>query len=71
MMTATDKPATPPAPPAAEAPVAPPAVSPATVDPARRRARSIAIALSLVAMVVMFYVITIVKLGPNVFNRPY
>jgi hypothetical protein len=36
----------------------------------RRRARSIAIALALVALVVMFYVATIVRLGGNVFNRP-
>jgi hypothetical protein len=36
----------------------------------RRRARSIAIALSLAALVVLFYVITIVKLGPNVLTRP-
>lgn len=36
----------------------------------RRRARSIAIALALGALVVLFYVVTIVKLGPNVLNRP-
>ena len=36
----------------------------------RRRARSIAIALALAALVLMFYVVTIVKLGPNVMNRP-
>ena len=36
----------------------------------RRRARSIAIALSLGALVLLFYVITIVKLGPNVLTRP-
>jgi len=36
----------------------------------RRRARSIAIALTLGALVVLFYVVTIVKLGPAVFNRP-
>ena len=36
----------------------------------RRRARSIAIALSLGALVVLFYVITIVKIGPNVLTRP-
>lgn len=36
----------------------------------RRRMRSIAIALVLGAMVVMFYVATIVRLGGNVFNRP-
>ena len=36
----------------------------------RRRARSIAIALSLGALVVLFYVVTLVKLGPAVLNRP-
>jgi hypothetical protein len=35
----------------------------------RRRARSIAIALSLGALVVLFYVVTLVK-GPAVLNRP-
>ena len=34
-----------------------------------RRARSIAIALALVALVVLFYVVTLVK-GPAVLNRP-
>jgi hypothetical protein len=36
----------------------------------RRRARSIAIALSLGALALLFYVVTIVKLGPGVLNRP-
>jgi len=36
----------------------------------RRRARSIAIALALGALVVLFYVLTIVKLGPGVLSRP-
>ena len=36
----------------------------------RRRARSIALALVLAALVVLFYVVTIVKLGPGVMNRP-
>ena len=36
----------------------------------RRRARSIAIALSLGVFVVLLYVVTIVKLGPGVLNRP-
>ena len=36
----------------------------------RQRARSIAIALALGALVVIFYVVTIVRLGGNVFNRP-
>jgi hypothetical protein len=34
-----------------------------------RRARSIAIALALGALVILFYVITLVK-GPGVLNRP-
>ncbi len=36
----------------------------------RRRARSIAIALALGALVVLFYVVTVVKLGPGVIKRP-
>jgi len=36
----------------------------------RRRKRSIAIALALGAMVVLFFVLTIAKLGPQVLNRP-
>jgi hypothetical protein len=36
----------------------------------RRRARSIAIGLALGALVLLFYVVTIVKLGPGVLNRP-
>ena len=36
----------------------------------RRRARSVAIALTLGALVVLFYVVTIVKLGPGVLHRP-
>lgn len=35
----------------------------------RQRTRSIAIGLALVALVVIFYVVTIVRLGGNVFNR--
>ncbi|MFG1464348.1 hypothetical protein V5F77_15770 [Xanthobacter sp. DSM 24535] len=36
----------------------------------RRRARSIAIASVLGFLVVLFYVVTIVKMGPAVLNRP-
>lgn len=36
----------------------------------RRRSRSIAIALVLAALVVLFYLVTVVKLGPGVMNRP-
>jgi archaellum biogenesis protein FlaJ (TadC family) len=36
----------------------------------RRRQRNIAIALSVAALVAIFYAITIVRLGANVFLRP-
>jgi hypothetical protein len=36
----------------------------------RRRARSIAIALVLGAFVVLIFLVTVVKLGPRVLNRP-
>lgn len=36
----------------------------------RQRARSIAIALALGALVLLFYFVTIVKLGPGVLRRP-
>lgn len=36
----------------------------------RQRARSVAIALVLAGLVVLFYVVTLVKLGPGVMNRP-
>jgi hypothetical protein len=36
----------------------------------RQRMRSIAIALVLGGLVVLFYIATIVRLGGNVFNRP-
>lgn len=36
----------------------------------RRRARSIAIALVLGTLVLLFYLVTIVKLGPGVLKRP-
>lgn len=35
----------------------------------RRRRRSIALGLVLGAIVLIFYVLTIVKLGPNIFDR--
>ncbi len=37
---------------------------------ARQRKRNIAVALILAGLVVLFYVITIVHMGGNVFNRP-
>ncbi|MFG1478138.1 hypothetical protein V5F53_05655 [Xanthobacter sp. V4C-4] len=36
----------------------------------RRRARSVAIALVLGALALLFYAVTIVKLGPGVLSRP-
>ncbi|MFD1695283.1 hypothetical protein [Roseibium aestuarii] len=36
----------------------------------RRRGRSIAIACALGALVVLFYVVTIVKMGPEIMSRP-
>lgn len=36
---------------------------------ARRRKRSIALALTLGALAVIFYVLTIVKMGPGIFDR--
>ncbi|WP_394045828.1 hypothetical protein [Roseixanthobacter liquoris] len=36
----------------------------------RRRARSVAIASVLGFLVILFYVVTIVKMGPAVLNRP-
>ena len=36
---------------------------------ARRRRRSIALALVLGALVLIFYVLTIAKMGPGIFNR--
>jgi hypothetical protein len=38
---------------------------------ARQRRRSIAIAWSLVALAVLFFVVTLVRLGANVLNRPF
>jgi hypothetical protein len=36
----------------------------------RRRVRSIALGLVLAALAVLFYVVTVVKLGPSILNRP-
>ncbi|MEO3386107.1 hypothetical protein [Mesorhizobium sp. CAU 1741] len=35
-----------------------------------RRSRSLAIALALAAFVIIMYVVTIVKMGPEILNRP-
>jgi len=37
---------------------------------ARRRSRSVAIAVTLFVLVVIFYAVTIVKFGPGVLDRP-
>jgi hypothetical protein len=44
-----------------------------TLSPAkqRERKRNVAIALALAAFAALFYLGAIVRLGPNVFNRPY
>lgn len=36
----------------------------------RRRSRSIAIAVALGAMALLFYVVTIAKMGPQILQRP-
>ena len=36
----------------------------------RRRARSLAIAMALGALAILFYVVTMAKLGPQILNRP-
>lgn len=46
-------------------------ISGAETEPLRRqRARNIAIAVALGGLVALFYLATIARLGPNVFNRP-
>ena len=48
-----------------------PHIRPLTAEEAQaRRKRSIAIALSLGALVILFFVLTIAKLGPQIMNRP-
>lgn len=37
----------------------------------RQRMRSVAIAWTLVGIVVLFFVVTLVRLGANVLNRPF
>jgi len=36
-----------------------------------RRSRSIALALALAALVIIFYVATLVKFGPSILDRPF
>ena len=53
--------------------MASPSPVPRRLSPAeqkRRRTRSIAIGLALGFMVLLFYIVTIAKLGPQVLNRP-
>lgn len=45
-------------------------IVPSAEQKRRQRNRSIAIALTLGALVLLFYIVTIVKLGPNVLVRP-
>lgn len=35
-----------------------------------RRSRSVALGLALAALVVLFYIVTIVKIGPGILDRP-
>jgi hypothetical protein len=49
-------------------PIAPPGLTPD--DLRRRRSRSIAIAVALGLLAALFYALTVVKLGPQVLNRP-
>ncbi len=49
-------------------------IAPTRLDPEsarRRRTRSIAIAVALAGLVVLFYVVTIVRLGGNVASRTF
>ena len=39
-------------------------------DRKRRRSRSIALAVTLALLVLLFYVVTIAKMGPEVLQRP-
>jgi hypothetical protein len=41
-----------------------------TEEQKRRRKRSLALALTLGALVLLFYVVTIAKIGPQVLQRP-
>lgn len=35
-----------------------------------RRSRSVALAIVLACLVVLFYVVTVIKIGPGIFDRP-
>jgi len=48
----------------------PQSLRPTAEQARRRRNRSIAIALMLGALVVLFYIVTVVRLGPGILDRP-
>ena len=52
----------------ANQPEAPQALTPEELR--RRRSRSVALALVLGGLVLLFYIVTIAKLGPDVLRRP-
>lgn len=54
----------------ADANETPPGVVLTPEQKAKQRRRSIALALAIAGLVVLFYVITIVKMGPAIFQRP-
>jgi hypothetical protein len=53
-----------------EAPKRPKAPAFTPEDLARRRRRSVALAFVLAGLVVFFFVVTLVKTGPAIMNRP-
>jgi hypothetical protein len=53
-----------------EPPVAERGVVLSPAEQRRRRTRNIAIGVTLAALVVLFYVMTLARLGSNVFDRP-
>jgi hypothetical protein len=52
----------------AEEPRIAPALTPDQLK--RRRSRSLAIAFALAALALLFYVVTIAKMGPQILHRP-
>lgn len=54
-------------------PQTPPPASPFVLTPEQaraRRRRNVAIALTIVVMCILFYAVTIAKLGPGILSRP-
>ncbi len=45
-------------------------IRPTAEQTRRRRSRSVAIALMLGALVVLFFIVTLVRLGPGILDRP-